>query len=535
VSKVNLRTLIFFLAVMVALVILSNIPLLYGCFALPPELRFMGIVAGVRDANFYFMMMMQVDGWSPILHNYFASGEPDRIYHGFFWFFLGKLGSWLSLSPLAMYHGFRIAATIAFVPVSYYVVARFLRSRAERMVAMLMLVFGAGAGWMMMPLRFSGLPFIPADVGTPEASSFFTLMTYPHLSLALILIGVCVGLLWDSFQRETLWPALAAGVVGLLLGFIHAVNLVVIFAVVGAFALVSLVVFRRQRPMRMAVAFGAASVWPLAYYAYLSLAKPDLLPQAPVRSPTPLSYLVGFAPFLILTAVHVAALVRKRALPREDMFLLCWAAVNSALLYSYPLLAQEARAVLGLQIPLAALSARAIFGTILPAFGLVGDGDAARGRRCAGMALATLLVVFTFPSTFYNIYERIWRLKHFPATFSLTRDEYEALEFIRESPEDGVVLSGEWVGNYVPRLTRKHAWLGQYDLPSYDYRFNEARRFFAADTASSVRHDFLARNGISFVYHGPEEKRLGAFEPNEAPYLKLAFQRGLVSVFRVEQ
>ena len=36
------------------------------------------------------------------------------------------------------------------------------------------------------------------------------------------------------------------------------------------------------------------------------------------------------------------------------------------LLYSYPLLLQEARTVLGLQLPLVILSSRAIFATILP-------------------------------------------------------------------------------------------------------------------------------------------------------------------------
>ncbi|GAB4347070.1 MAG: hypothetical protein Kow0099_28870 [Candidatus Abyssubacteria bacterium] len=532
-SETTSRTILFFLSVTLALVLLSNIPLLYGYLALSPELKFMGIVAGVRDANFYFMMMAQADGWNPILRNYFACGEPDAIYHGFFWFFLGKLGNWLGLSPLVMYHGFRIGATVAFVPASYYVVSRFLRSRAERVVATLMVAFGAGAGWVMMPLRFSGLPFVPVDVGTPEASSFFTLMTFPHLSCALILIGVCAGLLWDSFRGGSLWPALTAGVLGLILGFIHAVNLVVIFAVVGAFVVVSLGL-GEKRPMRAALIFGAVSVWSLAYYVYLSLTKPELLPQAPVRSPTPLSYLVGFAPFLVLAAIHVGALVRKRAFPGEDVFLLCWVGVNSALLYSYPLLAQEARAVLGLQIPLATLAARSIFGTILPGIGLGGDGAVEEGRRAAAVLVVGLLVIFTFPSTFYNIYERVWRLKHFPATFSLTRDEYEGLEFIRDHQEGGAVLSGEWIGNYVPRLTRRHAWLGQYDIPSYEYRLREVMRFFGRDASASERYDFLTRNGISFIYYGAEEKRLGRFEPAEASYLKLAFQKGDVSVFLVE-
>ncbi|UCD58765.1 MAG: hypothetical protein JSV16_06565, partial [Candidatus Hydrogenedentota bacterium] len=422
---------IFVLIVIVALLSLSNIPLVYAYLNQPSHLKFMGIIAGVRDVNYYFMMM-QANGWCPILNNYFATGEPNAIYHGFFWFFSGKVGDILHVGNLAVYHGARIVATVIFVLASYCFVSRFLCSTAERVAALAMLSFGAGAGWVQMIWyhRTGNLPFVPADVGTPEASSFFTLMTFPHLSVALILIVLCFALLEASVSEGKMWLAAVGGVCGLVLGFIHAVNLIVIYAGVASFALISLIFLKETRPVRSAIVFGTFSVWPVAYYLYLILVRPELLPRVPVRSPAPLAYLIGFAPFVILSLVHVAGLIRTRMLPRGDLLLSCWAVTNSLMLYSYPLLSQEGRAVLGLQIPLVVLSSRAVFGTVLPLLGLDWEGDNRSSKKIPGVVVATLIISFTFPSTLYNISERVSRLKRYPEAFSLTRDEYNALDFL---------------------------------------------------------------------------------------------------------
>ncbi len=533
-GRMGRRTAVFIFLVTASLVLLTNIPLLYGYLKQSPDMKFMGIVAGVRDSNFYFMMMTQGDGWSPILRNYFASGEPNAIYHGLFWFMSGKIGNILRVEDLAVYHGARVVITIVFVFTAYWFVSRFLTSTFERIAALTMLSFGAGAGWLPM-LRYrwgGGLPFVPTDVGTPEASSFFTLMTFPHLSAALVLIALCFGLVEASVSEKRVGWAAAAGFSGMFLGFIHPVNLVVICAGLGLFAVASLVILKESRPLRHVVIFGALSIWPVVYYIYLTLVEPELLPQVPVRSPAPIAYLVGFAPYIILSSIHVVSLVRARSLPRGDLLLICWIISNSLLLYSYPILSQEARAVLGLQLPLVVLSARAIFSTILPRIER-GWGAAGRPpRKALAVTAAVLIVVFTFPSSFYNIFERVWRLKNYPELFSLRIDEYEALRFLRDARGEDVVLSGDWIGNYVPRVAHKRSWLGQYDLPSHDSRLKTATAFFSSDTPISSRYDLLEEHNLGFVYYGPDERMLGGFNPERAELLERIFRSDSVDIFR---
>lgn len=517
------------------LVLLSNIPLLYGYLTQPPGLKFMGIVAGIRDANFYLMLMTQGATWSPFLENYFAPGEPNTIYHGFFWFLLGKIAHAVSGGGLAVFQGARIMMTIVFAPIAFWLSSKFFQETHERIAGLCLISFGAGAGWIMMiPYRISGkLPFVPADVGTPEATSMFTLMSFPHLSLALILIAVCFGLIWVSVSEKRLSLAALAGIGGLILGFIHAVNLVVIYAAVGAFALFSLFFLKDSRPLRSAIVFGSISCWPIAYYLYLSLTMPLLLPQVPVRSPGPITYIVGFLPFLILSLIHILSLIRRKEIPGGDLFLICWIGTNSILLYSYPLLAQEARAILGLNIPLALLSVRAIFGTILPWATPGWNDPATKIRKGRAIAVAALIIAFTFPSSIYNIFERVSRLREYPEYFSLTLDEYEALAFLKETPDDVVVLSGEWIGNYVPRLTQRRTWLGEYDLPSHDHRVERAKQFFARQTPSSERYDFLKENNIGLIYYGRDERELGAFNPGDSRYSELVFRNDSAKIYRI--
>ncbi len=527
---------LFLPLVTLALLILTNIPLLCGYLKQPPGLKFMGIIAGVRDTNFYFMMMQQADGWSPILRNYFAPGEPDTIYHGFFWFFLGKVAAALGIGEVAAYHAARAAAIILFAPAAYYLISRFLRSVSERVVALILLSFGAGPGWiwLLMYYRAGGIPFVPVDIGTPEASSFFTLMTFPHLSLALTLMMLCVALFEDSISKRKTRAALAAGGCGLALGFIHAVNLVVICAALAVFSLASLAFLRQRQPLRSTIVFGAVSVWPVVYYGVLMLTQSELLPHVPVRSPGPAAYAVGFAPYILLSAVRVGALVRSRTLPREDLFLICWVITNALLLYSYPLLSQEGRAVLGLQIPLVLLSVRSLFAHVFPSLGPNRQETRPPQRWLLAALTIAALIVFTIPTTFCNIFERVSRLAEHPESFSLTQSEYEALLFLRDAPGRGVVLSGDWVGSYVPRIAGKYSWLGQYDLPSHDKRLEAAKTFFAKATTPSSRYHFLRENNIAFVFYGRDERKLGAFDPEEADFLTRVFARDGTNVYRVE-
>jgi len=123
----------------------------------------------------------------------------------------------------------------------------------------------------------------------------------------------------------------------------------------------------------------------------------------------------------------------------------------------------------------------------------------------------------------------------FSGAFSLSDDEYEALLFLKNIPGKGSVLSGDGIGNYVPGMTGKYSWLGQYDLPSHDSRYRMAKIFFAEATPQVQRENFLNSGGIGFVYYGREERFIGRFDPAGAPYLERVFQNQSVAVYQVKR
>lgn len=520
-------------SVVVVLLAFSNIPLLYGYIHKTPGLRFMGIFAGVRDANVYFMMMIQGIGASPIIENYFRPGEPNTIYHGLFWFFLGKLACWFHAPNLAMYHACRIAATITFVPLFYWGTARFLSSAAERLTALVVVCFGAGAGWLLMILRHQqyNLPFLPADVWTPEASAFYSLMAFPHTAISLNLILLCMVLAWDAIDSERAKPAWAAGLCGLILGFINAFQLLVVCFGLMIFLPASTLLRYDKASFRPGIIFGSLAVWPLGYYTFILIARPGALPGAVVRSPTPLAYLVGFGPVILLGLVRIVFLLRSRNLPRSDLFLFCWIIASSILMYSYPVLTQEARAVLGIQLPLGILAVRSLFLDILPAFRLDLRGQRPGPRRKMAAVIVSAFVIFALPSSFYNVFDRVARLKNYPESFSLTNDEYEALEYLRGVRGNDIVISGEWVGIYVPRVARKRVWVGQYDYPSYKERIEFIKKFFGGSIPDIQHYEMLRDRNIRFVFYGSDERRLGGSELGKAPYLVRLFKKGIVEIY----
>jgi len=528
---------VILISFIVILLILTNIPLIYGYLNQSSPFKFMGIFAGVRDANIYFMMMVQGDGSSPIIENLFLPGEPNAIYHGFFWFFLGKLSYWSGISDVTMFHIARAFAVIAFVPALFSLLERFLKSNAERLTGLILACIGGGAGWLMMIFYHRGvrLPFIPQDIGGPEATAFYTHMTFPHVAFSLVLIVLCMLFVWDAIDSKKMKPALKAGLCGLILGFMHVFNLVVICLALVIFMWVSLVIKRDKESGRPIFVFGIFSLWPLAYYAFLMLAKPGLLPGGAVRSPTPPAYLVGYAPLALAGIVRIVSLCRRRTLSRSDLFLICWIVACSVMLYSYPILSQEGRAVLGVQIPLVIFSVRALYEDILPAFGLSRTQQEPAWKKTLATAIVVLFIVFTLPSSFYNVYNRVERLKSFPEAFSLTDDEYEALEFLGEVPGRGTVLSSsERVGLYIPRVGRKHAWMGEYDYPSYAGRVAFIKKFFTEPAGDSQYYDMLKEHDISFIFYGEHERSVSDFQPEKADYLEKIFHNSSVEIYRTK-
>jgi len=129
-----------------------------------------------------------------------------------------------------------------------------------------------------------------------------------------------------------------------------------------------------------------------------------------------------------------------------------------------------------------------------------------------------------------------WMLALPPLVF---RDagEVAALDWLAgQVRPDDVVLAAYDTGNYLPARVGARVFLG-HGLETVNAEEKEAQveRFFDVTTDDAWRRQLLARYGVDYVFWGPAERALGAFNPRVASYLRPVYEEGGYTVLKVEQ
>jgi uncharacterized membrane protein len=63
---------------------------------------------------------------------------------------------------------------------------------------------------------------------------------------------------------------------------------------------------------------------------------------------------------------------------------------------------------------------------------------------------------------------------------------------------------------------------------------SQVQMFFSPGETDTSRLGLLQRYGIGYVFYGPEERKLGGYDPSQASYLQPVFQEGGVKVMKVQ-
>jgi uncharacterized membrane protein len=98
-----------------------------------------------------------------------------------------------------------------------------------------------------------------------------------------------------------------------------------------------------------------------------------------------------------------------------------------------------------------------------------------------------------------------------------------------------VVLSNLETGQFVPMLTGARSFLGHW-AQTLDFFGKQAavRAFFDGSTGDDERLETLRRYSVDYVFYGPEEARLGDYDPAGSPFLSEVFSQGAVVVYQVQ-
>jgi len=541
-GNVSVRELSKASLVAVAVLLVSSLPYIVGYMVSPPDREFSGALVNMVDYHSHLAKMQQGARGEWRYRLLFTPEDHNGAYLQIFYVALGHLAARTGLPLVAAYHLARLVGGFILLLTTYLFSAFFLRRRALRRVAYLLICFSSGLGWLVLlvsPTRPGDIT--PIDFWLNDAYIFFALFTFPHfcLATAALLAAFLAALAYSRTPR--LRYLLTGGLSVLVMAIVHPFAVFIVDAVLTVYWLL-LWGLRGRWPGREATVTAVIGLVPLPLlaYDYRALQSNSVFrawqAQNFTPSPPPGYYVSGYGLVLLLAcpgAIHV--LLRR---DQRRLFLVVWTIVAAVLAYS-PLLLQR-RMVEGLHVPLCILATLGLFRYVLPAVHRSRLAKWLAGimhypRRRFRLLVLNLLLAATFPSNVFLLASAgLVAWQHQPPFYYL-RAENEAIDWLGAHTHwTDTVLAAFSVSNHIPaRIGHRVFWGHWIETVDYEGKKQLAEAFFQAETDDVVRRELLQTYNIVYLFYGPRERALGDFNPEDKPYLMRVFSNSEVSVYRV--
>lgn len=533
---------IAFLIALVA-VALTMIPYALGYILVRPGLTFTGVLMNPEDSQSYFAKMLEGYHGEWLYTIPFTVEDHSPAFVGGFYLALGHLARTLGLSLELMWQLARALADLALFVATFVFIACFVSERSIRWTAYLLAVFGSGLGWLLFLINQPyWLDAFPVDFKMPEAHLFFSALTYPHVALGTTLILSSIWAIGQTSRARGAWkPALLLGLSNVGVGIVYPF---LIYLVASSAALYWL--YRCWHAHRVLwrqalwIGLGFVIAAPLfLQYAATLLTNPVFRAwdaQAVTPSPALPHYIIAYGVMLAL-----AGLAFVRWGPREHALLWSWIVAAALLVYA-PLNPQR-RFVQGVQVPLAILAAVGLFQVVLPWLEGTRLFRTLAGRP--GYSAMGIRRLFVVSFLFFMAISNVYILVSLAVTMGLQQPyplfrgdtEVASVEWLHaNTPRTAIVLGGYESGNYVAARAGNRVVVGHWaETVDYANKLDAVKRFFNTATDDSWRTAWLTNSRVQYLFFGPHERELGAFDPGRANYLEPVYSNSDVTIYRVKQ
>jgi hypothetical protein len=529
-----------FVAAIAAVALVStSLPYIYGYVSSPPDKQFMGLMLDVPDHGQYLSWWRGFQT-SLLIRNKLTPESSEPVFFNLLWWALAQVSRLTGLGYTSVYQAFRWVAGGSFLWATYRLIAQFLQEIHQRRMALSLIAFSSGLGWVLVVLKYTltnGELLFPLDVYVAEGNSFLCILGYPHFAFAATFIALTFEFIWRGWKEAKIRHMAVAGALALLLGWQHAYDLLIIY---GGMAVFALLVWWVCRSFPWKILWGGVVVVALScsgavYSVVLTTVDPlweEVLAQfanGGVYTPSPPHLIILLGLPLVLAVVTWIALACRRQWSEENLFVMGWFLAGAAL--NYVPTDFQIHMLNSWQIPMMLLVTKGVYEFVAPAIA---------ARRLAPVEkvahwMSVALVIAVLPT---NLYLWAWRfldLGRHDYPYYLQRDEVAALEWLDENsaPED-IVLSSLTIGQYIPALSGNTAFLAHWaqTVDFYDKR-DRVSRFFDAATPDEERAQTVSIFGVDYVLRGPAERALGDYDPADVPWLIPAFSAPQVKIYRV--
>jgi hypothetical protein len=525
----------------VALVlVLSSAAYLFAYWASPAEQVFLGFLANNDDNQLYLSYMR--DGaqgawlttvrFTPEAHNPALLLPMYQV--------LGKIARVLHLSNELVFHAARLVGGIGLLAVAYWLCVICLPAGTARQSAFLLICFSSGFGWLLAITRLADTVLVPVDIRVPETNTFLTIFTSPHFVLGVTVELLTFVLFLGADRRRGY--LFAASLCLLLLSITLVYNVIVVAAVLVGYTVVRCVQQRRVWVPELwrTIAVGLPCTPVVAYYYVL-------LNHAPfwsvvygehivMRSPGPVALILGYGLVFGLALLGVIHWARRRAWSGTNVLLAMWFVGNGLLLYAP--LAFQVRLSAGWHAGMCVVAAVGLHESLLPWVRKQAwfSRWAARSYT-ASLTVRNVVLILTIPSTLLValIGFRIALAEHYFPYF-LPADDVQAVQWLAaRAGEDDVLLSSYGIGNYWVAHSTGRSFLGhQFAVLEPQLKDREMRRFYSGEASDEELRQLVTAHGITYVFYGSLECRLGNLDPDRVSWLTLAHREERTVIYRVQ-
>ncbi|GAB4410266.1 MAG: hypothetical protein Kow00106_04110 [Anaerolineae bacterium] len=519
---------------MVLFLLAGTVPYAAAWFAAPAGATATGVISNPFDTNSYLANMQQgyQGRWLYVLPYTALANRPIPLFS--FYIASGHVARLTGFSLPLVFHLARLACGALFVLAAYHFIARYLERPGERQLALFILLFTGGTGWMVSLVP--GLSEVTRTQLTPDlwlsdAISFQAMFANGHFTLNMVLMMGMIAAGEHLLAEKRWWWVPVAWLCGLGIALVHAHQLAVVGLVLAGEALWQAWFTRRipwRAASRLALIFAPGGVLAGAL-TLRSHADPQLaswLAQGNTYTPPVWGMANLYGPVWVLAFAGAWHAARQHRAGSRGALL--WFLTVLALIY-LPVNFQR-RFMEGWHVPVAILAATGWAHEIAPRLQRAMTARAARLVLIISLALVTASPAHTLSTVTRYVVQH----PDDPLVYAHPA-ERGAVAWLREHATlNDVVLSYFYSGNWLPARAPVRSFLGHWSLTAeVTQRIGEVESFFDAATTDAERLDLLDTFGIDYVYVGPDERALGDFDPRHAPYLALVYDSPSVQLYRV--
>lgn len=540
-------------AVIAAALLAISLPYVWAALIAPPGFTYAGLLYNPDDQNVHLAWARQARDGHFFFRDLFtteslANGERP-FFTNFFCWMLGLIAS-LGVPLIAVYHAARLLFAALLLWWFYLLCAALTADRRVRLAALLLAAFGGGAGWLA-PLFYQapllrGRIFIDrpdleafgvAWPMMPEAFTFASAFIFSLNVASMALLALIYRLTLRARAMGDWRAALGAGCAALLLSNIHTYDVLPLNVTMLLWAAWSSPLLRSSRfvqrlsggsgeraraPANSLSVSRSRLLWaapllvvlftlpPLGYQALVFARSAEFQAKALTETPAPppLDIFLSYGLLMPLAALGVMAGLRSPA--RNSMLLMtAWTIVTLLMIYTPVSFARKM--IEGVHLPLCFLAACGLAHAVSRVPG------AALRRTLAGGAVALMCVSsLQFVAWCLNNAQDNNRSRPglMPPLY-LTAGDAAALRFLDALPDaqkrGRAVLCLPLLGNYVPRETGMHAYIGHWaETLDFDRKLDRVLRFYGGKMSAAEAGAWLRDNRIGYVVSGAYEKQLGA-------------------------